>query len=212
MPFADFVLEHLPPAPARVLEVGSGLGELATRLTVGGYEVLGIDPAAPPGGPFRRLKLDDLDPADGPFAAVVAARTLHALRDVDAAVGRMAELLEPAGVAVVEEPAWDRMDDATLDWLWGQVRALAAARGGEAPATAGALREEWEAAHLGLHGHDTLLIALARRFERTALAWAPGLHVEYGGVAAEVLEQALVDAGAIQPLAFRFAGRLRPDA
>lgn len=210
MSFADFVSRRLPPAPACVLEVGSGLGELATSLEVAGYDVLGIDPAAPPGGVFRRLKLEDLEPEEGPFAAVVAARVLHGLRDVDAAVERLAALLEPRGAVVVEEPAWDRMDEPTLDWLWGQRRALAAAGIGEAPATVEALREEWDADHLGLHGHETLRLALLRRFEEVELAWAPGLHVDLGGVASEVLEQALVDAGAIQPLAFRFAGVLRP--
>ena len=37
----------------------------------------------------------------------------------------------------------------------------------------------------------------------------PYLHRLLGGVATEVLEQALIDAGAIQALGFRYAGVVR---
>ncbi len=37
----------------------------------------------------------------------------------------------------------------------------------------------------------------------------PFFHRLLGGVATEVLEQALIDAGAIQALGFRFAGNAR---
>ena len=39
---------------------------------------------------------------------------------------------------------------------------------------------------------------------------APFLYRLLGGVATEVLEQALIDAGAIQALAFRYAGAAPP--
>ena len=40
--------------------------------------------------------------------------------------------------------------------------------------------------------------------------WTPFLHRLLGGVATEVLEQALIDAGAIQALGFRWAGVAAP--
>src|SRR5215472_18356117 len=43
---ADFVLGALPAAPARVLEVGAGEGDLARAMASAGYDVVAIDPAA----------------------------------------------------------------------------------------------------------------------------------------------------------------------
>jgi hypothetical protein len=50
---------------------------------------------------------------------------------------------------------------------------------------------------------------LDARFEERAFEWGPYFHRHLGGVATEVLEQALVDAGAIRALGFRFAGSPR---
>jgi len=207
-PFEDFLRAHLPAPPARVLEVGCGSGELTTALAVAGYEVLGIDPLAPQGERFRRLKLEDLE-EEHTWDAVVAARSLHPIRDLDDALDKVVRLLVPGGVLVVEELGWDLADDATLDWLWGQRRAIAAAGGGEAPASLEDLRAEWEAEHVGVHGYVSLRAELAERFEEVASEPAPVLHRLLGGVASEVLEQALVDAGAIRALGFRYAGRPR---
>ena len=61
--FLDFVVERLPPAPAPVLEVGSGPeGGVTPALVRAGYEVLGIDPLAPDGALFRRVTLEELEP------------------------------------------------------------------------------------------------------------------------------------------------------
>ena len=110
----------------------------------------------------------------------------------------------------MDEFAWDRLDDTTLDWLYGQRRALAAAGHGEAPASLDELRSEWEAEHLGLHGFAALREALDARFDEREFEWTPHLHRTLAGVATAVLEQALIDAGAIQALGFRFAGVVRP--
>ena len=69
---AEFVTAHLPPPPARTLEVGCGSGALARALVEAGYEVAAIDPAAPHGPPFLRVTLEELEPS-GSFDAVVAA-------------------------------------------------------------------------------------------------------------------------------------------
>lgn len=207
--FLDFAREHLPEPPARLLEVGCGQGELTTALAVAGYDVLGIDPLAPQGDRFRRIRLEDLDPAEQTFDAVVAAHSLHHVRDLDHALDRIVELLRPAGLLVLDEQGWDLADEATLDWLYNQRRALAAAGHGEAPASLEALREEWEAEHVGLHGFDALRAELDARFAERAFVPTPLLHRLLGGVATEVLEQALIDAGAIRALGFRYAGAAR---
>ena len=208
--FLDFARGHLPSPPARVLEVGCGQGELTTALGVAGYDVLGIDPVAPAGDNFRRIRLEDLQPSDGPYDAVVASYSLHHVRDLDAGLDLIVELLQPGGVLVVDEFGWDLVDEPTLDWLYGQRRALAAAGLGAAPASLEALRDEWEAEHLGLHGFEALRTAVDARFEEREFARMPFFHRQLGGVATEVLEQALVDADAIQALGFRYAGVARP--
>ena len=208
--FLDFAREHLPPTPARVLDVGCGQGELTTALAVAGYDVLGIDPLAPPGDRFRRILLEDLDSEEGPFDAVVASHSLHHIRDLGHALDRIAALLRPGGILVVDEHGWDLADEPTLDWLYNQQRTLAAAGGREAPASLDALREEWQAEHVGLHGFETLRAELEARFDERAFVRAPFFHRMLGGVATEVLEQALVDADAIQALGFRYAGVSRP--
>jgi SAM-dependent methyltransferase len=208
-PFLDFALAQLPPAPARVLDVGCGQGELTTALAVAAHDVLGIDPRAPQGERFRRIQLEDLDPAEGRFDGAVASHSLHHIRDLDEALDRVAALLRPAGVLVVDELAWDRADDDTLGWLYGQRRALAAAGRGDAPASFEGVRDEWESEHLGLHRYERLRSELANRFDERSFEWVPFLHRVLGGVATEVLEQALIDAGGIQALGFRWAGVVR---
>lgn len=201
----DFVRTALPQPPARVLEVGCGqTGELASALAVAGFDLVAIDPMAPPGEIFRRLLLDDLDVSDGPFDGIVAVRSLHHIRDLDAAVERIAALLRPDGVLVVEELAWDLMDAPTLDWFLEQLRAA----GAKAPETREALGEDWHAAHLGLHGDEALRSALESRFETRSLEHVPALYRELGGSAARALETALIEAGSIRALGFRWVGTL----
>ena len=103
----------------------------------------------------------------------------------------------------------DLMDEPTLDWLYGQRSALAAAEHGDPPASLDAVREEWAASHLGIHGYDALRAELDVRFEEQGFMRTPFLHRLLGGVATEVLEQALIDAGSIQALGFRWAGLAR---
>lgn len=207
--FLEFAREHLPAPPARVLDVGCGQGELTTALSVAGYDMLGIDPNAPTGELFRRLKLEDVEESES-FDAIVASYSLHHIRDLDAGLDKIAELLRPGGVIAVDEFAWDRLDDTTLDWLYGQRRALAAAGHGNVPASKDELRRDWSAEHLGLHGFSALRRGLDARFDELEFAWVPHLHRTLAGVATEVLEQALIDAGAIQALGFRYAGVVRP--
>jgi SAM-dependent methyltransferase len=209
IPFEEFAREQLPEPPARVLEVGCGQGELTTALAVAGYDTLGIDPRAPLDDRFRRIKLEDLDEPDGSYDGIVAARSLHPIRDLGHALDRIAALLRPGGVLVVDELGWDLADEPTLDWLYGQRRALAAAGHGTAPESLQALRDEWEAEHLGIHRYSTLRAELDARFDERVFGWTPFLYRLVGGVATEILEQALIDADAIQALGFRYAGVVR---
>jgi SAM-dependent methyltransferase len=206
--FESFVRERLPDPPARVLEVGCGRGELTTALAVAGHDVLGIDPLAPDGPLFRRLTLDDVE--NGPrYDAVVAAFSLHHIRDLDAALRKIASLLVPEGLLLVDEFAWDRLDEPTLAWFWGQRQAAAAAAGEPEPGSPAEMRADWEAEHVGMHGHAALRRGLDDHFEQVAFVPTPHLHRLLGGASSPVLEQSLIDAGTIAALGFRYAGRPR---
>lgn len=206
IPFEQFLLAQLPEPPARLLEVGCGQGELTTTLAVAGYEIVGIDPAAPPGELFRPLLLEDLEETGEPFDAIVAGRALHHVRDLDEGLDKIVRLLRNEGLLVLEEFAWDRMDEPTLEWFYGQSRALGAVEGHEPPESFEQLRAEWEAEHLGLHGYDAMRTALDARFVERAFEWLSHLYRHLGGAPTAILEQALVDVGAIQALGFRYAG------
>ncbi len=73
----EFVLGQIGDPPARVLEVGCGEGELARAMARTGHSVTAIDPRAPEGPIFRRVRIEDLsDP--GPFLRAEIARSLVA--------------------------------------------------------------------------------------------------------------------------------------
>lgn len=116
MPAPDvtaFVRAALPAAPARVLEVGAGDGELAAALTEAGYEVVAIDPAAEAAN-VRRVALHELDEA--PFDAAVAVVSLHHVEPLAESCERLAALVRPGGVLVVDEVDFERYDERAARW------------------------------------------------------------------------------------------------
>jgi SAM-dependent methyltransferase len=190
MGFEAFVREHLPPPPAQVLEVGCGDGALARSLAAEGHRVTAIDPRAPEGEIFRAVTLADFD-EPGPFDAVVAGRSLHHIHDLPAAVERLARLLPTGGLLIVDEHAFDRMDEPTARWF--------AERGGAV--------EHWREGHAGLHGYDAMKRELDRHFAERRLDWGPYLYGELGGDAGDFeRERALIEAGEIRAMGFRYVG------
>jgi SAM-dependent methyltransferase len=157
----EFVLSQLPSAPARVLEVGCGKGELARALAGAGYEVVAIDPEAPKGAIFRRTTIEAFaEPV--PFDAVVASLSLHHVEDLGGVLDKLARLLR--GPLILNEHAWDRLDPMT---------------------------PEWEEEHAGLHGYAQMRPELDARFEERFFEWrpypvdgeeVPGLGFRYVGV------------------------------
>ena len=198
MDFTEFVLSHLPPAPARVLEVGCGdEGGVVPALADAGYDVLGVDPRAPEG---PRYLQQDYREIDGAFDAVVAGRVLHHIHPLGEGVDRIAEL---APLLLVDEFAWDLIDPAAQDWYEGQYRLLAAAG---SPPQAPASIDEWREKHPDMHPHEVVLDALRARYDETELDWIPYLHRWLRGPSSEALETSLVAAGAFPAIGFRWAG------
>jgi SAM-dependent methyltransferase len=197
----EFVLTVLPP-PARLLEVGCGAGERAVALASEGYDVLAIDPQAPEGPLFRQVRLEEFDDA-GPFDIVLAERVLHHVDPLDPAFRKIARL---APVLVLEEFAWDRIDEPTQDWYERQHRMLRAA--GSEPNGPPDV-DQWRVDHPGLNPSQAILDAAAGFFEQRQLEWRPCLYRWLGGPASEVLERTLIEAEAIQPAGFRYVGDRR---
>lgn len=191
-----FWLDNLPSAPARVLEVGCGAGELARALDSAGYRVLAIDPHAPEGAIFRRVRLEELD-EPGPFDAVVASSSLHHVHDLGAGLDRLRALLSPDGRLVLDDFGWDLVDPPTAAWLAERERM-----------TPEELLAQWNDEHDGLHGYEGMRRELDLRFEQLLLTREPYLYrTSYR--ADEADERTRIDDGGIVAIGFRYVGRPR---
>jgi SAM-dependent methyltransferase len=201
MDAAGFFEAHLPPAPARLLEVGCGRGELALTLAARGYAVVAIDPQAPAGDIFRAVTLEDFTDPD-PFDAVIADRSLHHIADLARATDKVRDVVVPGGRVLVREHAWERFDERTAEWYAARRAAHThhASDAHEHPVA------DWRADHAGLHDSDALRSELDRRFTRRFFAWTPYLYGELGGADTEREERALINAGAIQATGFVYVG------
>jgi SAM-dependent methyltransferase len=201
MDAAGFFEAHLPPAPARLLEVGCGRGELALTLAARGYAVVAIDPQAPAGDIFRAVTLEDFTDPD-PFDAVIADRSLHHIADLARATDKIRDVVVRGGRVLVREHAWERFDERTGEWYAGRLAAHThhASHAHEHPVA------DWRADHAGLHDSDALRSELDRRFTRRFFAWTPYLCGELGGADTEREERALINAGAIQATGFVYVG------
>ena len=196
--FADFVLSQLERMPSRVLEIGCGDGQVALALAASGHDVTAIDPVAPDGPIFQRVTLEEFAPAQ-PFDAVVAGRSLHHVVDLADAVDKIAQL---APLLVVDEFAWDRFDERTAAWYVAQLD--------DSPSSVQQCLRDWDEEHAGLHGAETLRTAFDRRFRERLFDWRPYLY-RYPAVSAdEQSERAVIDAGGINALGFRYVG-IRDD-
>jgi hypothetical protein len=160
--------------------------------------VVGIDPRAPEGPLFRRVTLEEFEPER--YDAVVAGRVLHHVADLDAALDKLAVA---APLLVLDEFAWERMDEPTIDWYEGQYRMLELA--GAAPHGPPDLAT-WRREHADLHPSGVVRRAVAARYGERHFEWRPYLYHWLGGPATFALEQMLVDSDLIRALGFRYAG------
>ena len=118
-----FVRANLPPPPARVLEVGAGDGSLARALADTGYEVLAIDPE-PAGAAVHAVALHELDEPAESFDAAVAITSLHHVEPLGDSLRRLAELLAPGGVVVIDEFDVGAFDERAAKWWLRQRHAI----------------------------------------------------------------------------------------
>jgi SAM-dependent methyltransferase len=207
---AAFVREQLPAAPASVLEIGCGKGELARELAAARYDVCAIDPEAPEGPIFRAVRLEDFD-APRPFDAVVASLSLHHIEDLGSAVDQIAGLLEAGGLLVLNEWDRDRFQGTTARWYFHQRRALAAL-GREHAEIEPSFEEwwpDWQERRSDVHPYAAMRPPLDRRFSERFFEWVPYLYGYRLAAEIEPLERALIESGEIEAVGFRYVGTRR---
>jgi hypothetical protein len=196
--FTDFVLSHLPPAPARVLDVGCGdLGGSVPALAIAGYDAFGVDPRAPAGPRYGHGDYRDVEET---FDAVVAGRILHHIHPLGDGLDKLAAL---APLLIVDEFAGDLIDDAGQDWYENQYRMLVAAG---PPPNAPASIDVWRSKHPDLHPHGVVLDGLRVRYEEQTLEWRPYYYRWLRGPSSEALETSLIAAGAFPAIGWRWVG------
>jgi SAM-dependent methyltransferase len=202
-----FVREQLPPPPASVLEVGCGDGDLARELDAAGYDVVAIDPEAPSGPIFRAVKLEDFD-GSGPYDRVVASLSLHHIHDLGAAVDKIATLLEPGGLLVLNEWDRERFQGRTARWYFHQRQALAALgrEHAEIEPTFDDWWPEWHRRRSDVHPYTAMRRELDRRFSERLFEWVPYLYGYRLGGDVEPLERALIESSEIEAVGFRYVG------
>ncbi len=139
--WTDLLLPLLPPAPADVIDLGSGTGTLAVLLAQNGYVVRGLDlseqmvaaaraKAAAAGVPVEFRPGDAAEPPFAPASSdvVLARHVLFMLPDPTAALERWIRLLRPGGRLVFVEGRWSTgagLTSAECASLVGNVRAEA---------------------------------------------------------------------------------------
>ena len=203
MPTADasaFVRTSLPPAPARVLEIGAGDEELAALLAAAGYDMLAIDPAANADRPdIEPVALLDVNAPDGAFDAAVAMLSLHHLEPLGASCDRLAALIRPGGTLALDEIDFERYDERAAAW-WIEQRAAA---GREHPHDAATMVAEHQ--H-HLHTLKAVRAALAPHFALGEPVRGAYLHRWGLDPALRGAEEELIAAGRIPAVGARMVG------
>jgi SAM-dependent methyltransferase len=193
----DFVRAALPPAPARVLEVGAGRGELAVALGAVGYDIIAIDPAG--SGTVRPVALLDLDAPPASFDAAVAVVSLHHVEPLEPSCAQLATLVRPGGRLAVDELDVAALDERAAAWWCARRRESDAEAPDDPAAMVGDLR-----AHL--HTVTRIRAALAPAFELTAPAPGPYLHRWDLAPGLRDAEQAAIAARRLPAVGVRFTG------
>ena len=227
-----FITSHVPPG-VRILEIGAGRGEVAQRLRALGHSVVAIDSDADAVEAARRDEIEVVN-ADffaycpDPFDAIVFTRLLHHLSPLPAAVEQARALVRSAGTVLVEDFAFDEMNQITADWLHGELRTLHndgvlnthdKGFGAEFLAAGGDLAT-WKNHHAGrhrIHTADEIAAGVERVFHITVRSEAPYLYRYIASLlpddrsgfrilqAVLTREKSMIERGAIQAIGRRLA-------
>ena len=147
----------------------------------------------------------------------MASTSLHHVSDLDTVVDLITQRLDPGGLLVVMEWAWEQFDEATARWCFDRLA-------DDEPNWLHRRRDEWLtsgqswdvylarwARSEGLHTGQDILRSLATRFDTRLLAGGPSLFPDLSGVSAAD-EEAAIDSGRIQAIGMRYVGSTKPTA
>ena len=140
--FGELLLARLA-AGTRVLEIGCGAGELASKLSLGGLDVTAIDRAPRAEFPALARSFETYDSGGRTFDCVIAMLVLHHVDDLEGTIAKMSSLLTRSGFVAIDDYGWERRDETDEE------------------------ARAWRAERAGLHTSAAMLAALDRRFERT---------------------------------------------
>ncbi|HWI09264.1 MAG TPA: class I SAM-dependent methyltransferase [Solirubrobacteraceae bacterium] len=194
-----FVRGALPPAPARVLEIGAGGGELAAELRDAGYDVCAIDPSAADGSGVERATLLE---ARGTFDAAVAVVSLHHVEPLGESCAHLASLVLPGGALVIDEFDVARLDERAAAWWLNQRRALGRDDQHDPDSLIGAMRQH-------VHRLPVIVEALLPCFALGAPVPGPYLHRWNLETGLRDVEERLIAAGRLPALGARLVGERR---
>lgn len=204
---------YLPPAPARIAELGCGrLGGFVPWLRDGGYEAIGIDPLAPEGDSYRQTEFEHSNLA-GQLDGVIACTSLHHVAEPTEVLDKIACAMAPGGRVIVVEWDWENFDEATSRWCFERLesseeRWLHHHRDGWAASgrTWDDYLRDWAHQH-GLHGARRLLADLDRHFQRVSCTRGPYFFSELFQTS-EADELEAIKEGQIRALRIDYVGVL----
>ena len=196
----EFVLASLPPAPARLLEVGAGDGELAQHLRSLDHEVVAIDPASN-AAHVDRVALLELLADDASFDAALAVTSLHHVEPLEESCARLAAVVRPGGRLVIDEVDFGVYDLAAASWWCEQQRAI----GGKEAEPEELLR----GVKSHMHPLARITAALAPWFDLQQPERVPYLYRWKLGPEFKAREQAAIDAGTVPVTGARIVGSRR---
>jgi len=213
-----FVRDQLPARSLRVVEIGCGSsGGFVPMLLHDGHRVVGVDPDAPDGEPYRQIEFEEYQP-DAQVDAVVACTSLHHVADVGDVLDKVVQALLPGGRLVVVEWASERFDHPTAEWCFDRLPRT------DAEGESGwlhELRDRWLEAgqpwedvlaawrsEEHLHDAGEILRELDTRFDVRIRTDGPYFFPDLADTSSED-EQAAIDDGAIRACGIRYVGTRR---
>jgi GrpB-like predicted nucleotidyltransferase (UPF0157 family) len=108
--FANLIAQYVP-APARLLEVGAGEGELARTLDGAGYDVVALDRHLRSTFPVVESAFEDFDAEPQSFDGILAQLVLHHVENLDAFLEKCSASLRPRGILAIDDYGWERSKD-----------------------------------------------------------------------------------------------------
>ena len=183
---AEFVIEAAPRRARAVLDVGCGIGNVALHLVAYGYKVTGIDEsqAAIKRCARRGIRAIEADFAeyetDERYDVVLFSRSLHHMKDPRRTLRKAGGMLAPGGAVLIEEFAFEEVDEFAARWLLTVLRLAVASRlAGKRPRLPGLRRPAlgwWKGIHHHkIHDGRTVIAAARSCFSVSRLERVPYL-------------------------------------